>query len=80
MGVGTAVGLVVAPAAVISSLWVVVVIFHLAVSVTVVVVAGGPVLGGMDVGAGLSYSGQWRGGCWRRPVVSRYGLGAGCGF
>jgi len=40
---GTAAGPVVAPAAVISSLWVVVVIFHLAVSVTVVVVAGGPV-------------------------------------
>ena len=40
---GTAAEPVVAPAVVISSLWVVVVIFHLAVSVTVVVVAGGPV-------------------------------------
>jgi len=43
MGVGTAAGPVVAPAAVISLLWVLVVIFHLAVSITVVIVAGGPV-------------------------------------
>jgi len=42
MGVGTAAGPVVAPAAVVSSLRVVVVIFHLAVSTTVIIVAVTP--------------------------------------
>ena len=37
---------------------VVVVVFHLSVSDTIVVVAGGPVESGMFVGAGLSSSGQ----------------------
>ena len=56
---GTAAGPVVALATVVSSLQVVVVILHLAVSATVIVVVGGPVYGGMAVGTGLSPSGQW---------------------
>jgi len=40
---GTAAGPVVELVTVVSSLWVVVVIFHLAVGTTVIVVAGGPV-------------------------------------
>jgi len=69
--------LVVAAAAVIASSRVVVVVFHLAVNTTVVIIAGCPVEGGVVVGAGLSYSGQW----WRRrgrghaPVVVRLGRG-----
>jgi len=31
----------------------------------------------MVVGAGLSYSGQWRGGCWRRGIPSVHGGGIG---
>jgi len=29
----------------------------------------------MVIGAGLSYSGQWRGGCWRRGIPSVRGGG-----
>ena len=59
MGMGTAAWPVVTTAAVITSLWVIVAIFHLVVSSRVIVVAGDPVSRNMVIGVELSSGGQW---------------------
>jgi len=81
VGVWAVTLLVVVVAAVDVSSEVIVVVFHLAVNVTVVVIAGCPVEGGVVVDAELSYSGQWWGrrGGGHAPVVVRLSRGGELG-